>query len=111
MKLKGIDTTTIDGKIAVMKARAEGHKIAARTKQPGPWVEAPHPNWNWGSTDYDVIEEPRELYLVEVRIKGTGKLYTNYYTTSLESAENTKAEALKLKAYDLYATITKFVEA
>jgi hypothetical protein len=111
MKLKGIDTTTIDGKIAVMKAYAAGHRIAIRMKPVGPWREAHCPNWHWGDAAYDVIEEPRELYLVEVRIKATDKLYTGYYRTSLESAESLKAEILKNSGSDLYVTITKFVEA
>lgn len=111
MKLKGIDTTTIDGKIAVMKAYAAGHRIAIRMKSVGPWREAHCPNWHWGVGDYDVIEEPRELYLVEARLKDTDDLYTTYYRTSLESAESLKAEVLKNSVYDLYVTITKFVEA
>lgn len=72
IKVKNIDTSTIDGKIAVMQAYKNGDKIAMRAKYNGPnrWVSANKPAWSWYDYDYAVIEKPLEMWAVVGEVGG-----------------------------------------
>lgn len=53
---------TIEEKISVMQAFAEGKEIERIIKSIGGlcWVLDPTPSWNWYSFDYRVKEEPKQ---------------------------------------------------
>lgn len=109
IKVKNIDTSTIDGKIAVMQAYKNGAKIAMRARRHYPhiWVSAGSPPaWSWYGYDYAVIEEPQELWAVLEELNG--KITGSYVRETKEAAEafaakynspysNTKYRATKLR--------------
>jgi len=53
-----IDTSTTEGKIAVMQAYIEGKKIEGRPKDAEAFGNA-IPLWNWAEFDYRVKPEPK----------------------------------------------------
>jgi len=58
-----IDTSTIEGKIAVMQAFKEGKKIENRHRAlSDTWTGCCAPSWNWHSYDYRIKREPEVLY-------------------------------------------------
>ena len=61
---KKIDTSTIEGKIAVMQAFADGKKIEVRWRHgaKGSPCATSHPGWNWADYDYRIKHEPEVLY-------------------------------------------------
>jgi len=54
---------TLQEKIAVMQAAAEGKKIEFRDLVYVAWADCPNPKWNWGYFDYRVKPEPREFWI------------------------------------------------
>lgn len=65
MRLKNIDTSTLDGKIKVMQLAKEGRKVASRGRGGKCWAwEAGHILWAWDLVVYDIIEEPAEIWVV-----------------------------------------------
>lgn len=53
-----IDTSTIQGKIAVMQAFADGKAIEVSPKRGNIWEKTNHPYWSWALNDYRIYEEP-----------------------------------------------------
>jgi len=93
IKVKNIDTSTIEGKIAVMQAYKDGAKIAMRARRDYPhiWVSAGSPPaWSWHGYDYGVIEEPCEVWVVLGEVRGR--------VTSITLASN-KAQAEAWASY------------
>lgn len=88
IKVKNIDTSTIEGKIAVMRAYKDGAKIAMRAKRYSSegWISAANPAWSWHSDDYAVIEEPLEVWVVVGEMDG--KLTSVTFADSKASAES-----------------------
>lgn len=62
MKVNYIDTSTVEGKITVMRAHANGARVACCGKADAAW-RACKPKWNWDMHDYAVIAEPREVWV------------------------------------------------
>lgn len=56
---KNREMKTIEEKISVMRAYADGKKIVCRNKALDKhWFETDSPLWNWNNYDYEVIKEP-----------------------------------------------------
>lgn len=51
--------STLQEKIAVMQAHADGKKIEV-TYDGEKWVDSRSPAWNWARADYRVKEEPKK---------------------------------------------------
>lgn len=79
MKVKNIDTTSIEGKIKVMQAFAAGAKIACCGTRPGDldWRVATTPTWDWCSYSYDIIAEPEVVYITKYS-DGSASVYDTY---------------------------------
>lgn len=52
------DTSTIQGKIAVMQAFADGKQIEYYNHSCEDWEQITRPCWDWSSTDYRIYEKP-----------------------------------------------------
>lgn len=50
---------TIEEKIAVMQAYADGKKIEYKLKTKDNWCINPNPDWNWGACEYRVKSEKK----------------------------------------------------
>jgi hypothetical protein len=66
MKIKDIDTSTIDGKMTVMELFSEGHTLLVRDKlkTDSHWRVNTNPIWDWNSLQYAIAEGPQEVWLV-----------------------------------------------
>ena len=59
---------TIDEMIAVLQAAKEGKTIQARRISDLPclpWQTTDKPQWDFGSTEYRIVPEPRDIWLYE----------------------------------------------
>lgn len=63
--METIDTSTTEGKIAVMQAFVDGKKIKARLRSEEKWFELDGiPSWEWVLYDYAIVEEPKKVWMV-----------------------------------------------
>lgn len=110
IKVKNIDTSTIDGKIAVMQAYKNGAKIAMRARRhyPKVWVSAGgQPAWSWYGYDYAVIEEPQEMWVVQELYDG--EVVSTFVRDTKEQAEAWAASHRSSQKGVAYRVV-KFVE-
>ena len=71
--------STIQEKIAVMQAFADGKRVEYRDKDtPGDWRIAAFPCWDWEDFDYRIKSEPRRIWV-------------NFYTEDFEAYLSAKA--------------------
>lgn len=56
--MSAIDTSTIQGKIAVMQAFADGKQIEFLSLGSTKWKPTSTPAWSWDETCYRIYEEP-----------------------------------------------------
>lgn len=88
MRLKNIDTSTLDGKIKVMQLAKEGRKVASRGRGGKCWAwEAGHILWAWDLVVYDIIEEPAEIWVVWNDTKGRLASYADSETEARATAQ------------------------
>ena len=107
IKVKNIDTSTIDGKIAVMQAYKDGARIACTPRGDATrWVSC-SPVWAWASYDYSVIEEPQEMWVVQELL--AGDILSTYVCETPEQAEAWAAKNNNPCSNVVYRVV-KFVE-
>lgn len=69
------DTSTIEGKIAVMQAFAEGKNIEWKTRPDNCWHRSLNPQWDWVGLCYRIAEpEPRQWNARLYRLGNDGYL-------------------------------------
>lgn len=61
--------STIQEKIAVMQAFAEGREVQLKSWCNGDWKDCPNPRWNWHDFDYRIKPVPQAKYILSVRAK------------------------------------------
>lgn len=84
MKIKSDQEKTKE-KIEVMQAYIAGKKIEVRYPDGTKWTLTDSPAWQWGSSDYRIVPEPRTIWLNEYN---NGELGHGYYKSKKEAIEN-----------------------
>jgi len=82
---------TLEEKIAVMQAFADGKKIEFLNVN-GEWTPASKPTWDWGTYDYRVKHEPRVIWVNEyLGTTSCGIAYSNELVAKEASITCTRA--------------------
>ena len=56
---------SLDEMIAVMQAFKDGQKVRNCFRKEPEWRRCKDPVWNWALYDYEVVPEPREIFVNE----------------------------------------------
>lgn len=83
--------TTLQEKIAVMQAFADGKAIECSPFGPADWAPVSSPAWNWDEYDYRVKREPREFVVIK-HPNGILELKVEGVTASITRRQGRMAE-------------------
>ena len=59
----------INRRIEIMQAYVDGKEIQRRYTYKDKWLDAPDPKFNWSMSNYRIKPEPREIWVVEDKVK------------------------------------------
>lgn len=103
--MEQIDTSTTEGKIAVMQAFLDGKKIKATHIETGNhiyFLQIPdNPKWAWDTINYTIVKEPKKVWSV-VLDERNSEIYMN------RAAADRRAAILR--SYGINVVIEEFVQ-